>query len=591
MEQRSIIAQWGSNFTLRQYQRDAVEAALQAANDDGLRSIITLPTGTGKSICIAELAHIARRLYPHLQVLVLHHNAELILQNEATFTSLLKSPYRTGIASSKLGEKEWRADVVFASINTAYKHPLRFRNVSCILIDECHLVGEKENTMFRSFLAAVWAVNPMCRVVGFSATPYRLGLGSLEKGSVFNNVAFDGCSTSGWKWFLDEGWLCWLHPKRTDVEMDVSGLKTSAGDFQTGQMDDRYSRDEAATVAAVKESIHLAGNRRKWLVFCTGVKHAERTAEILCQHGRRAAAVHSKLTTEEQTARIKAYRRGELDALVNMNMLTTGFDVRDIDCIVMLRPTKSPGLWVQMLGRGTRPLYAPGYPLETSQQRLAAISASPKQNCLVLDFARNTERLGPINDPHIPEPGPKRKTGQAPQKICEHKDNYGFACNTYNPIAATHCLGCCTPFPEGESKLREHASHLALITVGEEAPVKVAKAKPVYWVEYPRPGAPIVASEVTRPVHKLQIIYPTNRGNRYTAFDPNENWHRKLWVHLTKTPAPPTVEAAAAVFHDTPPPLALVVKKNHAGKIYPSKAIFDAVALEQCLREYGDKPK
>src|SRR4029079_8138707 len=109
-----------------------------------------------------------------------------------------------------------------------------------------------------------------------------------------------------------------------------------------------------------------------------------------------------------------ALRAGEVRALVNNNILTTGYDDPTIDLIMVLRPTMSVVLWVQMLGRGTRPVFPPGYDSETLEQRMAAIMASGKFDCLVLDYAGNTRRLGPINDPVIPAPPKSKGTRDAP---------------------------------------------------------------------------------------------------------------------------------------------------------------------------------
>lgn len=119
-------------------------------------------------------------------------------------------------------------------------------------------------------------------------------------------------------------------------------------------------------------------------------------------YGIPTTCIHSKLTKDERTERLAGLKSGKYRAAVNNNILTTGFDLPSIDLIAVIRPTNSPGLWVQMLGRGTRPVYAPGFDLWSTAGRLAAIEAGSKQDCLVLDFAGNTRRLGPINDPVLP---------------------------------------------------------------------------------------------------------------------------------------------------------------------------------------------
>ena len=165
---------------------------------------------------------------------------------------------------------------------------------------------------------------------------------------------------------------------------------------------------------------------------------------------------------KEQDAVMDAFESGKVRHLVNADMLTTGVDIARIDCIVMLRASCSPGLWVQMLGRGTRPLYYPGYDINTLQGRLDAIQAGGKLNCLVLDFAGNTGRLGPINDPVIPKKRGK-KTGEVPIKICEtFRLRSGEGCFAYNHASSRVCCSCGGEF-KFEVKITQEASKMELL--------------------------------------------------------------------------------------------------------------------------------
>jgi DNA repair protein RadD len=194
-------------------------------------------------------------------------------------------------------------------------------------------------------------------------------------------------------------------------------LHIRGGEYIEEEMQQLFDRDEI-TEAAMREAIQNATeqNRKHWLVFASGIDHADHIGDMLEHLGISAGIVHSKRAGRDET--IKAFIRGELTAVVNNNVLTTGFDFPGIDLILVLRATTSSVLWVQMLGRGTRPDYVvPGFNLEDIGGRLASIAASEKQNCLVLDYARNTSRLGPVNDPLVP----RRKGqggGDAPVKEC-----------------------------------------------------------------------------------------------------------------------------------------------------------------------------
>jgi DNA repair protein RadD len=189
--------------------------------------------------------------------------------------------------------------------------------------------------------------------------------------------------------------------------------------------------------AIAKEISIAARGRKATLVFCAGVEHAEHMATQLTAKGLKSRAVHSRLGTAERDAIIAAFKSGRLDAVTNNNVLTTGFDFPAIDLIGMCRATVSVGLWVQMLGRGTRP--SPG-----------------KKDCLVLDFAGNRARLGPIDAPYVPKAKTSDKTGEIPVKVCD-------ACGCYAHISARVCECCGAPFPI-QTKLTPWAGDEAIMS-------------------------------------------------------------------------------------------------------------------------------
>jgi DNA repair protein RadD len=213
-------------------------------------------------------------------------------------------------------------------------------------------------------------------------------------------------------------------------------------EYNMKQLQDHVDKPNI-TRQAVEEMLWWgdAENRNCWMVFATGVNHCEHVAEVLNEYGVPAIAIHSK--SKKPGELIERFKAGEWRAAVSMNKLTTGVDIPQIDLIGVMRHTMSSSLWVQMLGRGTRPVYAGGWSVDNWQARLAAIAASVKPNgCRVLDFARNTENLGPINDPIVPE-RKKRKGGsssKAPFKLCPK-------CAEYNNAAARFCKSCQHEFP------------------------------------------------------------------------------------------------------------------------------------------------
>jgi DNA repair protein RadD len=209
------------------------------------------------------------------------------------------------------------------------------------------------------------------------------------------------------------------------------------------------------TYAACQEIIECGHDRNCWLIFASGIEHTIHVAAMLDSLGISATYVHSKMGNVERDKNLADFKAGKYRAICNNGVLTTGFDHPAVDLIGVLRPTQSPSLHVQICGRGIRPVYEPGFDLSTSEGRLESIANSPKKNCLVLDFAGNTKRLGCINDPVLPKRKGKGGGGTAPVKICE-------VCGTYNHASVRFCISCGNEFPK-EVKINYFAATAELI--------------------------------------------------------------------------------------------------------------------------------
>ena len=395
-------------LTPRDYQEAAIHSIYDYFVENNGNPIVALPTGTGKSVVIAEFMRRTILQYPQTRIMMATHVKELIEQN---LKHVLKAWPTAPISvhSAGLKRREHGTPIVLGGIQSMYRRPERFGHVDLLIVDECHLVSPKGTTMYRKFIDSLKDVNPYLKVIGFTATAFRLGQGMLtDTDGLFTDICFDMTERESFNWLIAQGWLAPLVPKQTQAELDITGVKMSGGEFVLSDLQQKVDKD-VITIAALKEAVVLAAERKHWLIFASGVEHAEHVADFLTDHfDIPSAAVHSRLTTEERDRRIQAFKNGELRALVNNNILTTGFDFPAIDCIIVLRPTASPVLWVQMLGRGTRP--SPG-----------------KSNCLVLDFAGNTKRLGPINDPVLPRKKGKGPPGPPPVRLCEHCQCYSHA--------------------------------------------------------------------------------------------------------------------------------------------------------------------
>lgn len=449
-------------LTLRPYQEESVDSIFDWLFNKVGNPIVGLPTGTGKSIVIAEFLRRLYSWYPQSRVMVLTHVKELVQQNYAELLELWPTA-PAGVYSAGLKRKDTHFPITFCGIASVAKATHKFTPIHIVVVDECHMINNKQATLYQKTLEALKVHCPGLRVIGLTATPYRLGMGLLTEGGIFAGMCIDYTSFEKFNQLVDEGYICPLIPRRTVTELDVSGVAVQGGEFVQSELQAVVDVD-SITRRALAEAIELGKGRRHWLVFCTSVEHADHVRDILCEFGIPAVSVHSQLPggDAERDANIKSFKQGLVGAMVGVGIFTTGFNFKPVDFILVLRPTMSPILWVQLLGRGTRVIYADGYCLETAEDRRAAIAASYKPNCLVLDFAANTKRLGPINDPVIPKKKGKKASAAAPYKVCP-------SCQTYNHTRARFCVYCQAEFPQGV-KIDDKAAEDELIR--REKPVE-----------------------------------------------------------------------------------------------------------------------
>lgn len=398
----------------RWYQEEAILAIYNYfANGGKGNPIIALPTASGKSIIPAIFIERVMKQWPSQRFLLMSHVKELISQNAEKLLNVWpEAPL--GIHSAGLKSRDTAHPIVFGGIQSMIKNANIFGHRDLIFIDECHLVSDNDSSMYLSFIALMKLINPNIRVIGMSATPYRMGMGLLTQGGLFTDIVYDMTGLDGFNKLLTEGYLAPLIPLRTRIELDVSDVSVQKGEFVATQLQGAVDKAEV-TYKALKELVHAGKDRKSWLIFAAGIEHAEHIAEQLGAFGVDCAPVHSKRDAEYNNAAIKAFKANELRAIVNYGKLTTGFDHPDIDIIADFRPTLSIPLHVQKYGRGMR-------------------IAEGKKNCLCLDFARNVPRLGCVNDPVIPKMK-KGEAGEMPIKICE-------SCGCYNHTKVRFCSNC-----------------------------------------------------------------------------------------------------------------------------------------------------
>jgi len=410
---------------LRDYQQKSIDDLYRWFELHEGNPCLVMPTASGKSHVVAALCKDAIQNWPETRVLMLTHVKELIEQNADKMLAYWPDA-PLGIYSAGMGVKQLGQNITFAGIQSIHTIPHKIGHIDLIVIDECHLVNHSQTGMYRVFIEALQNINPSLRVIGLTATPYRMGHGLITDKPALFDALLEPVTISA---LVYMNWLSPLRSKHTVQKLDASGVKKRGGEYIEADLQAVVDTEEN-NQAVVKETIERAGDRKAWLFFCTGVHHAERIAEILQDHGISSACIVGSTPKKERQRILEEYKAGKIRALTNANVLTTGFDYPDIDLIAMLRPTMSPGLYLQMAGRGMR-------------------LKSHTDHCLVLDFAGVVQKHGPITAVvPPPKPGKFPRGGEVPMKFCEK-------CHELNHIAARECTCCGASFPFAEPKKME----------------------------------------------------------------------------------------------------------------------------------------
>jgi len=500
-----VIGRECVKMQLRYYQKEAIDSIFNYFETDNGNPLIALPTGTGKSHVIAGFIQKVLFQCPGQRFMMLTHVKELIEQNYEKL--LLHWPTApVGIYSSGLKRKDFHHPIVFGGVASVKNKVSSFGHRDILMIDEAHLLSPKDGSMYQKVIAALKETNPYLKVIGLTATPYRLGQGLLTDDGVFTDICYNKTNLQGFNELIKEGFLCKLVPRPTEIELDVSDVKLdNRGDFKQNELQAAVDKNDI-TARALKELILWGENRKSWLIFASGIEHAQHITDMLNDYNIPSACVHSKLKDGRDEI-IRDFKLGKLRCVVNNNVLTTGFDHPEIDLIGMLRPTVSPGLWVQMLGRGAR-------------------IAMDKDNCLVLDFAGNTKRLGPVNDPIIPQKKGKR-AGTAPIKVCPE-------CGVLNHASVRHCDFCGYEFPR-YSKITTQASEAELIRESKDIPkTKWGTVDSVFFTRHTKPGRPDSIKVTYQCGLRMftEYISPHWKGNKF------KTW----WKERSVAPIPNNVD-------------------------------------------------
>lgn len=438
---------------LRDYQQEAVQACYNHLRTRDDNPCIVIPTGGGKTPVLAQICLDATLEWSG-RVLILSHVKELLEQAVKTLQGIdSRLLSKVGVYSAGLKRRQTGTPITVAGIQSVYKKATKLGRYDLIIVDEAHLIPTEGDGMYRRFLAEAKLVNPNVRVIGLTATPYRMKDGMIcGPDNILNHI----CHETGVRELIARGFLCNLKSRAGAVDVDTSGLHIRAGEFIQSEVDQLMGEDELVD-AACKDVLEVAEreNRRSVLVFAAGVEHGQKVAARLPGAGQ----IYGDTDAAERAELIQKFRDGSLRYLVNMNVLTIGFDAPNVDMIALLRPTASPGLYYQMVGRGFR--IHPG-----------------KQDCRILDYGNNVIRHGPV-DCLKPEARPSGE-GDAPAKKCDE-------CGALVHAAYRVCPECGAEFPKPEKKHATKHSDQAILS--GEVVVEELEVDEVFYSVHTKRGA------------------------------------------------------------------------------------------------------
>ena len=445
-------------INLRPYQKEAIDSTFRYFADNDGNPLIVLPTGTGKSVVIAEFCRQTLTDWPDTKILVVTHVRELIKQNHDELKTLWpEAP--AGINSAGLKKRDYEPPIVFCGIQSVHKKASKFVKVDLVLIDEVHLVPRKTNTMYQRFLSNLKIMNPHMRVIGLTATPYRLDSGLLHAGkeALFDAVSYE----AELKDMVDQGYLTRLMSKQPKTRLDVSSVSIRGGEFVAGELERAVDRTDV-NESVVREIVVLGAERKSWLIFCAGVKHATHIAEIVRRYGVSCETIFGDTPSAERDRIVRDFKAGKIRALASMGVLTTGFNAPIVDLLAILRPTESTGLYIQIMGRGMR--NSPG-----------------KEDCLVLDFAGNIARHGPVDRVNPKKPRQSDGEGVAPTKTCPKCQSIVFA-------GTSECPDCGYRWPPTPIAIDQTATTLPVMSMN--APSEWFKVNSVSYRLHKKAGSP-----------------------------------------------------------------------------------------------------
>ncbi len=523
-----------TGLTLRPYQALALSTLWDFLRHADGNPALVLPTGAGKSPLMAAIAREAVENWGG-RVGILAHVAELCEQNHGALQRYWpEAP--AGVYSASLARRDRFDQVLVMQIQSVATRAAELGRFDLLLVDEAHRIPLKGEGRYLRFIREALAVNPALRVVGLTATPYRLQGAAVPvcgPGHVLTEIAYEARVAD----LIADGYLSPLISKAGE-RPSLDGVRVKGGEYDEAQL--AAAMDDAGLVErTVADLCERAADRRAWIVFCVNVQHAEHVQAQLQARGITTGLVCDATPKAQRRELIAAFRAGELRAMVNVNVLSEGFDAPHIDCVAMLRPTKSPGLYYQQVGRGFR--LAPG-----------------KANCLVLDYAGNMLEHGPVDAIRVrgARPGKAAAVETARAKECP-------SCSALLAFGVRECPTCGHQFGATDPAHSDRPIDAPVLSTQRERVLTTLAVSGVKYARGQKPGRP--------PYLRVTYQCGLRRINEFVCLEhagyARSSAHR-WWQERTAAPVPRTVEEALAVAYECLPcPSEIVVDETDK---YPS---------------------
>jgi DNA repair protein RadD len=508
---------------LRPYQSGSVEAVWSYLREQTGNPVVVLPTGSGKTPVLVALARQAVEGW-HGRVLILAHVKELLKQAREKFVQWW--PFApVGVYSAGLRKRETDDQIIIAGIQSVFSKSAQLGRFDLVIVDECHLIPAAGQGMYQTLLKDLKVINPQVRVIGLTATPYRLDSGLVYGG---DNVLTGICYEANVKDLIEQKFLCRLRGK-AGTEADLTGVHTRGGDYIQGELEDRLT-DEQTVEKACAEIVQYCAERKAWIIFCAGVEHARMVeVELFNKHKINVATITADTPAKERDNLVDAFKAGQIRALCNVNVLSIGFDAPHTDAVIMLRPTQSPGLYYQQVGRGLR-------------------THETKTDCLILDLAGNIRRHGPIDIIAPKDKSSSKGSGEAPAKTCPK-------CQEIVHAALQVCPACQFEFPP--APVARHDTKADTVQpLSEPAVESTWRVKYIEYRAWLKRGAPADAPKTLRVIYNCR----NGTGNIFNEFSEwvcfeHEGFARRKaerwWAERCSAPCPTVTEQAEAFVKDT----------------------------------------